>query len=65
MTPPKNTKYVQAFIGVINYYRDMWDRRLHLLHPLTALTSPKVKFKWTDVEQKSYDEIKRTVAHDT
>ena len=37
----------------------------HLLQPLTVLTSNKVKFKWTDVEQKAFDEIKRAVAQDT
>ena len=24
-----------------------------------------MKFKWTDVEQKAFDDIKRTVTHDT
>ena len=43
---------------------DIWARQLHLLHPLTALTSKKVKFKWTDVEQNAFDDIKRTVVHD-
>ena len=43
----------------------MWTRCSHPLHPLTALTSPKVKFKWTDVEQKAFDEIKRTPDNDT
>ena len=65
MTPPKNTKYVRAFIGIVNYYRDMWSRRSHVLHPLTALTSNKTKFKWTDVRQKAFDEIKRTFSQDT
>ena len=65
ITPPKTTKHVRAFIGLVNYYMDMWDRRSHLIHPLTALTSNKVKFKWTDVEQKGFDDIKRDVAHDT
>ena len=27
--------------------------------------SPKVKFKWTYVEQKAFDYIKRSVAHKT
>ena len=45
MTPPKNMKQVQAVIGIINYYMYIWSRQSHLLHPLTALTSPKVKFK--------------------
>ena len=43
----------------------MWAIRSHLLHPLTALTLPKVKFKWTDVEHKAFDEINRIVSHDT
>ena len=65
MTPPKNTKQVRVFIVVINYYMDMWSRRPHLLHPLTALTSPKVNFKWTNVEQKAFNEINCTFAQDT
>ena len=65
ITPPKNTKEVRAFIGIINYYRYMWDRRSHLLHPLTEITSPKVKFKWNNVEQKTFDDIKCDVSHDT
>ena len=65
MTPPNNTKGLHAFIGIVNYYRDMWSRRSYLLHPLTVITSNKVKFKWTDMEQKSFDDIKRAVAQDT
>ena len=63
--PPKNMKQLWEFIGIINYYRDMWARQSHLLHPLTALMLPKVDFKWTDVEQKVFDEIKCTVARKT
>ena len=43
----------------------MCTKRSHLLHPLTALTSNKVKFKWTEVEQKVFDDIKRVVSQDT
>ena len=65
MMPPKNTKEVRAFIVIVNYKRDMWEGRSHLLHPLTELASPKVEFKWTDVEHKAFDNINRTVAHNT
>ena len=65
MTPPKNTKEVRAFIGIVNYYRYMWAKRSHLIHPLTALTPNKVKLKWTDVEQILFDDIKCAVAQDT
>ena len=36
-----------------------------MTHPLTALTSNKVKFKWIDVEQKSFDEIKHIITRNT
>ena len=65
MTPQKHTREVRDFVGLVNYYRYMWSIRSHLLHHLTSLTSHKVKFKWTDVEQKAFYDIKRTVSHDT
>ena len=43
----------------------MWAKRSHLLHPLTALTSNKVNFKWNNVEQKYFDNIKCAVVQDT
>ena len=36
----------------------MWKMRSHMLVPLTKLTSIKNKFKWTNVEQDDFDEIK-------
>ena len=56
---------MRAFIVLVNYYRDMWAKRSHLLNPLTALTSNKVNFKWTDAEQEALDEIKRIVSCNT
>ena len=43
----------------------MWYKRSNLLHNLTVLTSNKVKFKWTDVEQKEFVEMKHIVASNT
>ena len=54
MMPQNNTKEVCVFIGTVNYYWDIRSRWSHLIHPLTALTSNKVKFKWTNVEQKEF-----------
>ena len=65
MTPPKNQKQVRSFMALVNYYRYIWAKRSHLLQPLTALTSKKVTFKWTFVEQKLFDEIKQIVTCDT
>ena len=65
MIPPKNQKQVHSFIGIVNYYMDMWAKQSYLLQPLTVLTSMKVKFKWTVAEQKSFDDIKIIVEHIT
>ena len=58
MDPSKNQKYVRSFIVLLNYSRYIWAKRSHLLQPLTALTSKKVKFKWTPVEQNASEKIK-------
>ena len=52
-------------MGVLNYYRHIWTIRSHTLAPLTKLTSIKKKFKWMNVEQYAFSEIKRIVAWDT
>ena len=43
----------------------MWRKRSELLAPLTRLTSKGVKFKWTDIEQNAFDEIKRVMSTET
>ena len=50
MKPPISRKKVRQFIGVVNYYLDIWARRSHTLANLTNITYSKVKFKWTKTE---------------
>jgi hypothetical protein len=54
LAPPTNRNGICQFIGLINYYRNMWGKRSKILTPLTALTSVNVKWKWTDTEQKAF-----------
>jgi hypothetical protein len=46
LSPPKTKRQLRNFLGKINYYRDMWQKRSHMLAPLTGLVSPPVKYKW-------------------
>ena len=62
---PTCVRQLQRFIGMINYYRDIWPQRSHILAPLTALTSGKVKWKWTDEHQKAFDEMKHVITRET
>ena len=61
MKPPNSRKQVRKFVGAINYYHGMWPSRSHALSHLTRLTSIKRKFKWMQVKQDTFDEIKRIV----
>jgi hypothetical protein len=52
---------------MVNYYRDMWPQRLHLLvlGPLSSLTSTKAKCNWTSECQNAFEVMKRLIAKET
>ena len=62
---PRNKKELRRFIGLVNYYRDMWVRRSHLLAPLARLTSKTVKWKWGEIERKAFNDMKRVIGAGT
>lgn len=64
IAPPKTRKQLRSFIGLINYYRDMWSKRSELLAPLSTLTSDKNKWKLTSVEQEAFDKIKQVLSRE-
>ena len=38
MDRPRKVKDLRMFIGMVNYYKDMWPSRAHNLTPLTEQT---------------------------
>jgi len=65
LAPPTNRRMLRQFIGMVNYYRDMWPRRSHVLAPLTRLTSKEVKWKWGPEHQVAFENMKRIMARET
>lgn len=59
---PKTRKELRRFIGMVNYYRDMWVRRSDVLAPLAKLTSKTVKWNWTEEHQKAFDTMKKIIS---
>jgi hypothetical protein len=64
MVRPATRRKLRQFIGMVNYYRDMWVRRSSVLAPLTSMKSENVKFVWTDVHQKAFEDMKKIVCQE-
>lgn len=58
MAEPTTKSELRKFIGMVNYYRDMWIRRSHTLAPLTKLCSKEAKWQWIDVERQAFNYMK-------
>ena len=55
---------------MVQYYRDMWPRRSHILTPLTDASSTKVnnkkkKMVWTKEMDKAFIQMKQVIAQET
>jgi hypothetical protein len=57
LLPPTTPKELRSFIGSVNFYRDMFRKRSHILAPLTD-QSGKRNIKWTSECQEAFDQIK-------
>ena len=49
---------------MINFYRDMWQKRSELLSLLPALTSKTFIYDWKDEHQQCFDAIKCVIGHE-
>jgi hypothetical protein len=77
LTPPQNVKQLRRFLGMVQYYRDIWARRSEILAPLTNLVgecghtkvtrankTKKKPWHWDNIHQQAFDTVKATIAHD-
>jgi hypothetical protein len=66
MDRPRNATELRMFIGCVNYYKDMWPSRAHILKPLTDLSGlpKKTKIKWSSALQTAFDKMRYLMAAD-
>jgi hypothetical protein len=70
-----NVKELRHFLGMMQYYRDLWARRSKMLAPLTSLVgecgqtkvtkvtgTKKAPWDWDEVHQRAFNHIKATIA---
>jgi hypothetical protein len=75
---PNNVKELRHFLGMVQYYRDMWARCSEMLAPLTDLvgecgqTKPtrmnktkKKPWQWDPIHQQVFDNVKAAIAKET
>ena len=65
MQPPTTKRQLRRFLGMVNYYRNMWQRRSHILAPLTSLSAKTAKWNWSEECNDSFETIKRAMARET
>ncbi len=75
--PPTGVKQLRHFLGMVQYYRDLWARWRNMLAPLTSLVgecgqtkttkakgTKKVPWHWDEVHQRAFNHVKATTAKD-
>jgi hypothetical protein len=74
---PTNVKQLRHFLGMVQYYRDLWARWSKMLAPLASLVGEcgqtkitraketnRVPWHWDEVHQRAFDHIKATIARE-
>ncbi len=75
--PPTGVRQLRRFLGMVQYYHDLWTRWSNMLAPLTSLVgecgqtkstkakgTKKVPWHWDEVCQRAFDHVKATNAKD-
>ena len=71
MLPPKNVKQLKRYLGMVMFYRDCFEKRSHILGPLTELAGncglrkgqkAKAKWRWEAEHQEAFDVSKKMLA---
>jgi hypothetical protein len=73
--PPTHVKQLRHFLGMVQYYHDLWARQSKMLTPLTSLVgecgqtkinnakgTKKVPWHKDEIHQRAFNHVKDTIA---
>jgi hypothetical protein len=61
---PENKQDLRAFLGLLQFYRDMLPHLAHTAHQLYAATSDNFQFQWTATLKKAFKTAKTMLMRD-
>ena len=63
---PKYMKEVRIFLGMMQYYRDLWQKYIHIFVSLTEIAGGKMnkKLEWHNYYKKGFENTKHLLARD-
>lgn len=61
MKAPTSVAKLRSFMGFANYFRPFVAKFALLAKPLTRLCSPKVKFQWSDEQDRAFRALKQAI----
>ena len=64
LVPPRNVKEIQSFLGLTGFYRKFISNYSDIAIPLTNLLKDDVTWKWTQLEQKSFELLRDSLTKD-
>ena len=57
----RNMTEVQSFVGFVDFYQHFIQDFSHVANPLDLLTKKGEVWKWTEDEQKAFEELKQLI----
>ena len=63
---PTNSKQLKHFLGMVNFYRDVWKNCSRILAPLSKLSSKtgKLNWRWGKEQPKAFEQAKEILARE-
>jgi hypothetical protein len=65
MSQSRNQRDVCHFMGLVNFYKDLYPQRANTLAPLTDLCGENRKFEWKSEQENAFTRMKEIMARET